>query len=166
MMRKRLSTGVFDTVPEELQRLPPLVIDILGRVVVPVIFAIGIWLAVLLGGCATMPKPDLGRAVKAGTIAMGVVRESARVLEDAHHVATDAAIAGCRATLPADADQGQREDCLARAGFSPSQIEQHQRALDKLGEAYDAIAGALELMDEAEAVLGPMLENAEELATP
>lgn len=163
-MQKRISTGVFDSVPEELRKLPPLAVDIFQRIIVPLILVVAMWLLTLLGGCAH--QPDLGRAVEAGQLAMGVVRESTTVLEQAHHTATDAAIAYCRATVPPDADIAAREACLTKTGFSPAQIEQHQRALEKLGEAYDAIAAALELMAEADQVLGPMLYRAKELAQP
>lgn len=161
MMHKRFSTGVFDSVPEELRKLPPLAVDIFQRIIVPIIVVVAMWLLAFLGGCAHQPK--LGRAIEAGQLAMGVVRESTSVLEVAHHTATDAAIAYCRATVPANADAPAREDCLAKAGFSPAQIEQHIAALDKLGEAYDAIAAALELMAEADRVLTRMQERAKEL---
>lgn len=157
MMRKRLSTGVFEEVPEELRKLPPLGLDVLVRIVLPIL---AIAAAILLALTSCAHKPDVGDAVKGANLAMGFVREAADELDDVHQVGTEAAIAYCRATVREPATEEQRTACLEKVGFSPAQIEEHRKALEQLRDAYDSIADALELVDTAWPILQRMAERA------
>lgn len=157
MMRKRLSTGVFEEVPEELRSLPPLGLDVLVRIILPILAIIAACL-LAFAGCAH--KPTIGDATKGAQLALGFVREAAAELEDAHALGTDAAIAYCRTKVREPATEEQRTACLEGVGFSPAQIEEHRKALEQLRAAYDSIADALELVDEAWPVLQRMADRA------
>ncbi len=157
MMRKRLSTGVFEEVPEELRDVPPLGLDVFVRIILPII-AIVVACLLAFAGCAH--KPDVGDAVKGANLALGFVREAADELEDVHKLGTEAAVAYCRATVREPATEDQRTACLEKVGFSPAQIEQHRVALEQLRAAYDSIADALELVDDAWPILQRMVERA------
>lgn len=155
-MRKRLSTGVYDTVPTELHRLPPLAVDVLVRLIIPLLALVVA--AVLAFGCGH--APSVADATKGGQLALGFVREAADELEHVHALGTDAAIEYCRARVPADADAAARESCLRGVGFAPEQIDEHKAALAKLRDAYDAIADGLAAIDAAWPVLQDMADRA------
>lgn len=156
MMRKRLSTGVYDTVPEDLRKLPPLPIDVLVRVVLPILAVLACVL--YLVGCAH--APTVGDAMKGGQLAMGFVREASAELEPVHHAGTEAAIAYCKLRLPAEYSEDEANACLAGVGFSPDQIAEHKAALEQLTKAYDSIAQGLAAIESAWPVLQRMVDRA------
>lgn len=163
-MRKRLSTGVYDAVPLEdshLRQLPPLAVDIIVRGVLPVLAIIAVLL--LAFGCGHGgATPTLEHATKGVQLGLGAVRETAAYVEELHHGGTEAAIEHCRSVVPAGATAADREACLAGLGFAPAQIEERAVALLKLQQAYDQIADALELVEEAAPVLQRIIERAQQ----
>lgn len=157
-MRKRLDTGTYDIVPEELRGLPPVPLDAFVRVVLPILAVLVAVLLAFASGCAH--KPNVGDVVDGLQLGLAFTREGVAELEPLHTGGTDAAIAYCKATVVEPATEEQRTACLRSVGFSAEQIAEHKVALEQLAAAYDSIADALQAIEDAWPVLERMADHA------
>lgn len=88
------------------------------------------------------------RALDAANAALGATRVAVDEAADVHKQLVIDATRACADELGATSTSAERKACLEKRGFSPEQIADFERALDKVAEGYDMIVEAMGLIEQ------------------